>query len=130
MIIPCTMPRKYPIASSLVADHTPAADRVPILPRIRDFPYIADITIFPATGSPSGARWFEAGRHTRRRPDAADRERGAANRQVDGRAEDDRTHAAKAIEEGLRNALAQEGHAQGQAGDQDAGGAERGTQLD
>src|SRR2546423_12634672 len=83
-----------------------------------------------AAGSRSGARRFEPGRDARRRPDAAGRERGATNHQVDGRAQEDRTDAAKTVEKRLRNAVPQEGNAQSQTGNQEAGSTQRGSQLD
>src|ERR1700681_1644170 len=99
---------------------------MPILPSRAGF-LIVMISISIAGVGRSGGRRLEMDRSGR--PDAAGRKYGPTSSQVDRGAKQDRHHAAEAVEEGLGDAVDQEGYADGEPADQDGGGAERGTQL-
>src|ERR1700674_672804 len=97
MIAPCTMPRKYPIVSSLLAGHALVADPDAYLTIRRGFLYSADIKI--RVGTRSGARRLEADHGRRRRgPSAAGHEDGGTRCQVDHGAKQDRRDAAEAVQ--------------------------------
>src|SRR5438445_3910607 len=93
---------------------------------MRRFRYISAITI----------RWLRPGRPQGWNGEGCRRVDGSGNahRPPDGQVEhgpkEDRADAAEAVEERLRNTIPQKRHAHRQAGDQDAGGAQRGPQLD
>src|ERR1700737_4610006 len=123
MIAPWTMPRKYPIVSSLMARDAPAADPDAYLTIRRDLYYSGDIKI-----RRSGVRRLEAHRR-RRRPNAAGGKHARADGEVDDGAQEHRAHAAEAIEKDLGDALTKEGAAQGEPADQHGGRAEGGPQL-
>src|ERR1700674_2092634 len=124
MIAPWTMPRKYPIVSSLMARAAPAADPDAILPSA--VTYI--IAAISGSGVGSGVRRLEAHRR-RRRPNAAGGEHARADGEVDDGAQEHCAHAAEAIEKDLGDALAKEGDADGEPADQHGGRAEGGPQL-
>src|SRR6266853_1001578 len=115
MIAPCTTPRKYPIVSSLVAGRRPRLTRVLIL-SLRSGFLIAPIS---GSGRGSDVRRFKSDRCRRwRGPNAMNGEHARAHRQVDRGTQEHRGHAAEAIEKDLRDALEQEGHADGESADQ------------